>query len=586
MTPMSRLFTACVMSLAVGGEFAANAATLPQLPQKQVDVTMPTVTGSTLNATCATLQTQINTAAALSVSLTHQVILATGTTCTGLYTLPSHTGGTGWILIKGANFTNLPPIGTRVSLSDATLMPKIQHSSSGNVGTIHALTGAQRYRIIGIEFVQNDAQASNNNWITFGYDNEGATNTGYMILDRIVIHDTNASHGSGRAIHADADLGNVALIDSYCAGIKRVGQETQCFQTDKNAGPILVQNSYLEAAGENFMICGGVDPNDAAHMPQDITFRLNDVTIPDAWHFQGGGFVQKALFELKCGVHVLVEANNFSNQAWDGGGFSFRLTPRNVFGDGMFSEMSDITVRYNRVSNVLNWLQIMPNDDQVGTNPALYSKHSKRIWIHDNLVYGLGFGCGGGATCGSMMRITMGGASCTDPNPNCKLNDFTFSHNTVDDIGSVQMCVMQDGVTPRVNVNLDYRDNLINNNAGRGVFDCNVSASYGTNQLNRSWPGPTWSWTNNRIAMNGSGENTANYPQGTNSYPTSAFSFLWTNQAARDYTLQAGSPANNAASDGTDQGVNFSAYNTARAGGSSGGGGDLTPHSIPAKCIY
>src|ERR1700704_2578450 len=84
MIPMRKLLTACVMSLAVGGEFVANAATLPQLPQKQVDTTMPTVTGLTLNATCATLQAQIDVAAALNVNLTHQVILATDTTCTGL----------------------------------------------------------------------------------------------------------------------------------------------------------------------------------------------------------------------------------------------------------------------------------------------------------------------------------------------------------------------------------------------------------------------------------------------------------------------------------------------------------------------
>ena len=32
MTPLSKFLTACVMSLAIGSEFAANAATLPQYP--------------------------------------------------------------------------------------------------------------------------------------------------------------------------------------------------------------------------------------------------------------------------------------------------------------------------------------------------------------------------------------------------------------------------------------------------------------------------------------------------------------------------------------------------------------------------
>ena len=83
-----------IIAMAVAAGFAAKtqAVTLPSLPQAQVDVTIPPVTGSTLNATCATLQAQINAAAALNVNLTHQIILATGTTCTGPYKLPSHNG--------------------------------------------------------------------------------------------------------------------------------------------------------------------------------------------------------------------------------------------------------------------------------------------------------------------------------------------------------------------------------------------------------------------------------------------------------------------------------------------------------------
>ena len=219
MSLMNKLLTACVMSLAIGGELAANAATLPQLPQKQVDVTMPTVTGSTLQATCGTLQSQINAAAALSVNLTHQIILATGTTCTGSFSLPSHTGGTGWILIKGPNYASLPASGTRVSLSDATHMPKIKYGETDPVnGAIAALTGAQRYRIIGVEFLQNDSLNPNYAFIVTGYNNWNATNTGYIILDRVVMHDTNTAHDTRRAVAADAELGNTALVDSYIVG--------------------------------------------------------------------------------------------------------------------------------------------------------------------------------------------------------------------------------------------------------------------------------------------------------------------------------------------------------------------------------
>ena len=223
MTPMSKFFTACVcvMSLTIGSELAAHAATspqvtLPQLPRAQVDVTMPTVTGSTLNATCATLQAQLNAAAALNVNLTHEVMLATGTTCTGPYKLPAHSGGTGWILIKGPNFASLPPSGTRVSPSDAALMPSVKYGESGNyTGAFAAQTDAQRYRIIGINIVQNDtvgccpsfSSGFEVNWalVVLGHNNQSATNTGYFILDRVLMRDTNATHSTYHAVYGEAD---------------------------------------------------------------------------------------------------------------------------------------------------------------------------------------------------------------------------------------------------------------------------------------------------------------------------------------------------------------------------------------------
>lgn len=571
MTPTSKLITVCVMTLTIGGEFAANAATLPQLPQRQVDVTMPAVTGSTLNATCATLQAQLNAAAALNVNLTHQIILATGTTCTGPYKLPSHTGGTGWILIKGPNYASLPASGTRVKLSDAALMPQIKYGDDNvaHVGTFSAQTGAQRYRIIGIESVEDAAFSPNWAFITMGYNNQNALNTGYIIVDRCIIRDRVANHESLRGIYGEAELGNTALIDSYIAGIKDIGNDndTQAWLTISNPGPILVQNNFLESSGENLMLGGGT-PVSSAVLPRDVTIRLNTFSKNPAWWGVGNSLV-KTLLELKLGVRVLVEGNDFLDMPWNDGGYTFRLTVRNENSSGTFADVSDLTIRYNLGKNVTNWINSFGSDDQGG---AYISKHSKRWYIHDNLVYGLGWSCGGGATCGAFYSMQAGGSNCTDPTPTCKNEDVTISHNTVDDVSNWMLYADQSG-----QIGLDFKDNLINVNGARGAFS---PAIYGTNFLNAAF-GSTWTWTNNRVAGIGGGESTSLYPQGTNSYPTSYTDFLWTNRASRDYTLQSGSPAKNAASDGTDQGVNFSAYNAVRAGGSGGSGTDLTPPSTP-----
>ncbi len=566
MTLIRKLLTVYAMSVMLGGWFTAHAATLPQLPQKQVDVTMPIVTGSTLSATCATLQTQLNAVTKLNINLTHQVILATNTTCTGPYILPSHTGGTGWVLIKGSNYASLPPSGTRVKLSDATLMPKIKYGERDegaftHVGAFSAQTGAQRYRIIGIDMVQDSTLSTNWAMVVTGYGNQNALNTGYIILDRVVIRDTNPGHETIRGVQGDAQLGHTALIDSYVAGIKDVGMDndSQAWLSISNPGPILVQNNFLEASGENLMLGGG-DPMSAAVHPKDVTIRRNTFSKNQAW-WGGGNTLTKTLLELKLGVRVLIEGNDFFNMPWNDGGYAFRLTVRNQDGSAPYSEVSDLTIRHNLFKNITNGIIAFGADD---AGPSNLSKRSKRWHIHNNLFYGLGSLCGGGAACGGWIIIQEGGTSCTDPGPNsnCELSDLTIAHNTVDDINEYMFYVLNTNQT-----GLDFRDNLINVNGGRGIFS---EALWGTTFLSTHYGG-TWRFINNRLAAIGGGEETALYPKGTNSYPVDHTDFLWTNRAARNYTLQAGSPAKNAASDGADQGVDFSKYNAARATSISGG---------------
>jgi hypothetical protein len=560
-----KLLTICAMSMLIGGQFSAYAVPLPQLPQKQVDATMPVVTGSTLKATCATLQAQLNAAAALGVNLTHQIILATGTTCTGPYKLPSHTGGTGWILIKGPNYASLPPSGTRVNLSDAALMPQVKYGEDGiaHVGAFSAQTGAQRYRIIGINMVQDSTISPNWAFVVMGYNAQNALNTGYIILDRVIIRDTDSNHSSIRGVYADAQLGHTALIDSYVAGIKTLDQDTQAWLSISNPGPILVQNNFLEATGENLMLGGG-DPASESVMPKDVTIKRNTFSKHSTW-WGSLSFLTKCLLELKLGVRVLIEGNDFLNMPWNEEGYAFRLTVRNSDNTASYSDVSDITIRYNLLKNVTNAFLVLATDN------GYRSKHSKRWHIHNNLIYGLGWLCGGGAACGTFWGDFTDVSTCTDPTPTCKLEDLTISHNTVDDIGDRLFYVDQTGAQ-----GFDFRDNLMNVNGGRGAFN---PLLYGTNFLSDTYS-TTYTWTNNRLAGIAGEEDTALYPQSINSYSSSHTNFLWTNRGTRDYTLQAASPAKGAAYDGTDQGVNFSSYNAARAGESRGGnGGNLSaPH--------
>lgn len=594
MTPMSKLLTACVISLTIGGEFAANAATLPQLPQRQVDVTMPTVTGSTLNATCTTLQAQINAAAALSVNLTHQIILATGTVCTGPYVLRSH-AGPGWIIITGPN-GGVVSSGTRVTTASAASMPQVKYGeNSSHNGSFSAESGATHYRIIGIDMIQDSVCSgcavgtTNYASVYTGYGNGGYTGTGYIIVDRSLIRDMDNAHYKIRGMSGDADLGNIAMIDSYCAGVKEPNNDTQCFLAITNPGPILVRNNYLEATGENLMLGGGVPAgNDPAKIPQDVTITLN--TFQKNPLFNGNTYHQiKSLLETKLGKRVKVDGNDFVGQDWNGGGQIWRLTVRNENGTFPQAEVSDITFTNNKITNSCAGISSFGSDDGGGGGQSM---HAKR-WNISNNLFVLGANC---TPYGSnrFMSIAIGGGSvsgtgvdCTDSSPTCKVEDLTIRHNTVDmgTTGGGMFCIMS-----ARQLRMDWKDNLINAGSGPGNFDCNggMTGVRGQAILDLAWGASGYSWLNNGIAnISVGGEGSGIYPQGNgNIYPASATSFLWTNPVAGDYTLQAGSPAKNAASDGTDMGVNFTAYNAARAGGSIAAGGgvggaDLTPPATP-----
>lgn len=188
---------------------------------------------------------------------------------------------------------------------------------------------------------------------------------------------------------------------------------------------MLFQNSFLEGVAENINFCGG-EPRREAILPQDITIKGNIFSKPSTWGWGGGPYIVKTLIEFKCGLRVLIEGNTLEEIGYDNGGTAFRLTVRAESSNSTWMELSDVTIRYNLIRNTVNGFNTFAADDD-GTN----SMHSKRWTIHDNLIYGLGTHCGGGATCGYLYWMTNGGATCTDSSTTCKMEDLTFRHNTI-----------------------------------------------------------------------------------------------------------------------------------------------------------
>jgi len=188
---------------------------------------------------------------------------------------------------------------------------------------------------------------------------------------------TGSPNGQRAGIRLD-NAANVRVLNSTIRNIYHVS-DAQAISGDNGVANLIVDGCYLEASGEN-VIFGGSDPQDEAHIPQDILIRRCTMTKPLGWRDQQHGTC-KNLFELKNAKRVTLEDCDLS-YSWVHGqiGFGVVLTVRNQDNTAPWSTLDDIIVRRNIIRAVAGGFQILGTDY---TNP---SATSKRMTIEDNRV--------------------------------------------------------------------------------------------------------------------------------------------------------------------------------------------------------
>jgi hypothetical protein len=259
------------------------------------------------------LQAALNTAQPGDV-----VLLQAGATFRGKYTLPVKSNPAGlFITVRSAAADSaLPPAGTRVTPSYAGQLPILKSSDTLPVLTVPP--GASYWRIQCIEFQANVSGSSDIIRVGTNLETVPANQPHHVVFDRLYIHgDPAIGQKNGLVVHAS----NFELRESYVSDIKLVGTETHAFVSYNGAGPYLLENNYLEAAGIN-VIFGGADPTNSAMIPSNITVRRNHVAKNVAWMTplaSGQYWNVKNLFELKSGRNVTITGNVFENN-WNGAG--------------------------------------------------------------------------------------------------------------------------------------------------------------------------------------------------------------------------------------------------------------------------
>jgi hypothetical protein len=205
------------------------------------------------------------------------ILLQAGATFVGNFTLPAKPGAA-WITIRSsAGDASLPPGNLRMDPRYAPLLPKLKSPNTGSV--LVTAPGAHHYWLQFLEFQANVGGAGE--IIRLGSSSEvtAGRQARQIILDRVYIHG-DPKVGSKRGIALNSS--DTSIVHSYISDIKAIGQDSQAIGGWNGPGPFLIEDNYLEAAGENVMF-GGATPAIQGLVPSYITIRRNHFTKNLAW---------------------------------------------------------------------------------------------------------------------------------------------------------------------------------------------------------------------------------------------------------------------------------------------------------------
>ena len=192
---------------------------------------MPSVKGHTIHvAAGGDLQEAVNMAVPGD-----QIVLESGATFTGSFTLPAK-AGTGWVTIRSEG--PLPREGARATSADLRGMATIR-APGRNAPALQTAPGAHNYRIIGLNITAAPSVTQMASLVNVG-DGSAAQNSAMseplnIIIDRCYIHGSDKLDlKRGVALNS----GSSAIINSYISDIHSAGQDSQAIASWNGSGPL------------------------------------------------------------------------------------------------------------------------------------------------------------------------------------------------------------------------------------------------------------------------------------------------------------------------------------------------------------
>ena len=456
------------------------------------------------------------------------IVLQAGATFTGPYKLRAKQGTT-FITIQSAPNSALPPAGTRVTPSASPMLAKIKSSTAGPA--FRTDVGATYWRLQLLEFLPGSSSSSAN-LVEFGGAGVNQSTLGavpqHLEMDRCYLHG-DPSYGQRRGLALNS--GDTRVLNSYFADFKGLNQDTQAILGWNGPGPFLIENNYLEAAGENVMF-GGTDPSIPNLIPTGITLRRNLISKPLKWMTQS--WTVKNLVEFKNAQSVLVEGNTIENN-WSAGqqGYSILFTPRNQSNTAPWVIVKNVTIQNNVIRHVAAVFNVLGYDNLAP------SQQTQDITIRNNLIYDV-------STAYAIPNHPANGRlAIIGAGP----KNITFDHNTVDNNGSSTIFIYGGATPTGVHIlGFELTNNLLRSNSYAVYGD-----KYGEGNVAFTNYTPSPIVLHNTFAN----ESAKLYPIG-NDFPTTAQWLAdFASVSAANYQLVSSSLSNNAGTDGKDLGVDF-----------------------------
>jgi hypothetical protein len=352
---------------AVAAQIEANTA---QLKSLLVDIrTLLSVIPAKMIATAAELTNAVKTPGNYTLAVGPEfkgnfVITASGVTLSCAQApperrvTPADVAGCHLVALDRAREA-LRVLGSEVTVRGLTLSGALPTHDTANIGSNDAVTAAEQ---------------PSNVW-----------------FDQMAILADPAGGHRGLGIHA----AHVKVTRSHLAGYVEQGRDSQAVWMNNTPGPVLIEDNFIEASGENLLV-GGATVKIPGLVAADITIRRNTFYKNPLWRrtFNPDGTVNnpgrpgsvKNTFELKCAKRVTFEDNVLENMWVDGqAGNVIVLTPRNQNGDSPWCLVEDVKIVNNVVINQIGGAAVNILGISDSPDPKFSTGRTARILIDKNL---------------------------------------------------------------------------------------------------------------------------------------------------------------------------------------------------------